>query len=124
LNITIDNNQVCIGYDSINKNQNAAYQAGIEDAKEFYSSNRAFTVSFLTTLLLPPVGLITTTVISLKNPTIEILDLPNKKLLKNENYTNGYIHKAKRMNAVKAWGGCITAIGFLGAGYFMFYGLN
>jgi hypothetical protein len=112
------------GNDSIDKKHNQAYLAGKEDAKEYFNSNRAFAISFVTSLLLPPVGLVTTVVISFQKPTVEILDLPNKQLLKNTNYTQGYIHKAKRMKAAKAWGGFSTGVAFFGIGYLMFYGLN
>jgi hypothetical protein len=112
------------GKDSIDKKHNPAYLAGKEDAKEYFNSNRAFAITFITSVLLPPVGLITTTVISLQKPTIEILDLPNKQLLKNADYTKGYVHKAKRMNTAKAWGGCITGMVFFGFAFYMLYGIN
>jgi hypothetical protein len=117
-------NQSDNGNDSIDLKHNPAYLAGKEDAKEYFNSNRAFAVTFITSVLLPPVGLITTTVISFKKPKVEILDMPNKQLLRNADYTKGYVHKAKRMNTAKAWGGCITGLAFFGIAYLMIYGMN
>jgi len=112
------------GKDSIDKKHNSAFLDGKDDAKEYYNDNRAFAISFLTSLLLPPVGVVTTIAISLKKPQIEILDVPNKLLLKNEDYTKGYIHKAKSMKALKAWGGCVVGLAFFGFGFYMLYGIN
>jgi len=116
--------RVISGHDSIYKKPNGAFLAGKEDAKEYYNDNKAFTISFFTSFLVPPVGLITTIVISLKKPEIEILDVPNIQLLKNEDYAKGYIHKAKRIKVAKAWGGCAAGLAFFGIGFFMLYGIN
>jgi hypothetical protein len=100
------------------------YISGRMDAMQYYNDSRAFAVSFATSLLLPPVGFITTIAISTSEPKTENLNVPNEQLLKNDEYMKGYIHKAKKMKAGKAWGGCATGLAFFGIAYLILYGAN
>lgn len=124
--INIDQNNV--GNDSIDKKQtkdkhSADFKSGKEDAKENYTDNRVFAITFFSSLLVPPAGFITTIALSTIQPKIKNLNVPNEQLLKNDQYYKGYMQKATRMKAGRAWGGCLTGLAFFGIAFFMVYDL-
>jgi hypothetical protein len=117
------------GYDSIDKRyikhkQSAEFISGEADAKEYYTDNKVFAITFITSLLVPPAGFITTLALSSSNPKVRNLNVPNEKLLINDQYANGYMHKAKRMKAGRAWAGCLTGLTFFGIAFLMVYDIK
>lgn len=128
------------GYSSISKKQNITiaqpestvsdvientseedFKSGEEDANEYYTDNKAFAVSFFSSVILPPVGFITTIALSTSQPKTSNLNAPNDEMLKNNEYIKGYKHKALKMKARRAWGGCLTGLSFFGIACFMVY---
>lgn len=118
----INSDQNYIGNDSINnKRHSSDFINGRADAKEFYDDKTAFAVSFLTSLIVPPIGFITTIAVSTTRPKIKNLNIPDDQLLRNDQYMMGYIQKASRMKAGRAWIGCLTGVTFLCLGVIMIY---
>ena len=115
------NDQITMGNDSIKNTHSSDFKSGKEDAKEFYTDNKSFAISFFSSLVLPPVGLFTTIAISTSRPKLENLNVPNDQLLKNEQYVKGYVEKASRMKAGRSWGGCLTGLSFFAIIMVMIY---
>jgi len=118
--------EIISGKDSIDKKNKQLkhspdFYSGKEDAKEYYTDNSAFAIAFVTSLLIPPAGFITTIALSTTEPKVRKLDIPNQKLLLNEQYMEGYVQKATRIKAGRAWFGCFTGTAFFGIAYLMLY---
>jgi hypothetical protein len=123
-----NNDLITLGNDSINKKLpkiklSDDFLSGKEDAREYYSNNKVFAITFFSSLIVPPAGFITTIALSTIKPKTRTLNLPNQKLVLNDQYMKGYMQKASRMKAGKAWIGCLSGISFFCIGYLMFYGI-
>lgn len=97
------------------------FKAGQADAREYYTDNSAYAVSFFSSVLVPPAGLVTTVVLSTIKPKAKNLTPPNKDFLKDEQYAKGYMHEASRLKTRRAWGGFVTGVSFFGLACFMLY---
>lgn len=83
-------------FDSFSKGQN--------DARIYYKSYKAAgTVTLLTSLLSPLVGLVPALACSLTPPNDENLDYPSHEKMKNSDYSQGYKNRAKKTKSGKVW---------------------
>jgi len=117
-NIIVDNlllNKNLYIYGDTSKTAIDYYQKGKVDAKKYYHHSGPFTSCFLTGLLAPPVGLISTTIVSVTKPEIYNLGIPfeKKDLLLNKTYMDGYLKTAKKRKALLSWAGYFTGTAFL-----------
>lgn len=80
------------------------YQSGVTDSRQYYKSYKAAgTVTLLTSLLSPLVGLVPALACSLTPPSDENLDYPSHEKMKNPDYSQGYKNKAKKTKSGKVW---------------------
>lgn len=87
----------------------------IADAKKYYHDTRPFAVCFATSVVAPPIGLVTTILVSLTKPQPHNLGIPYEKKysLLNETYLKAYQKTAAKRKAFVACAGFITGTIFL-----------
>ncbi len=99
------------------------YILGKADAKSYYNYYGSFTGSFFTSLILPPVGLITAVVLTTYPPQDHNnLTIPEfrKPLAQKPEYFQGYFDQASKMKNRRTWTGFCIGVSFFTAGYLMF----
>lgn len=80
------------------------YANGQADASKYYQSyTGAGTGTLITGLLSPLVGLIPAVACSSAQPKDFNLDYPDPELMKNPDYYQGYVKKAKKIKSGKVW---------------------
>lgn len=90
------------------------YLEGMTDAHHYYSGNRAFTVCFVSTSLLPPAGLVAAIRYSVTPEKEMNLNMPYLQLKENRNYYCGYLKTADRTKVKKSWLGFGSGLVFFG----------
>lgn len=77
---------------------------GRKDARSYYKGYKtAATMTFITTFLFPPAGLITAIGTGVTAPAPHKLGYPDPKLMAQPEYSRGYNQKAKRTKTGKVW---------------------
>lgn len=88
------------------------YANGQADAVKYYHGyTGAGTGTLITGLLSPLVGLIPAVACSSAQPMDSYLDYPDPELMKNPDYYQGYVKKAKKIKSGKVWGNWGIAFG-------------
>ena len=97
------------------------YLLGELDADRHYTSYSSFGASFFSSMLFPPAGLITSTILSFAPPKEINFGLPEDKLalLKDEYYYDGYAKASRKKKIWRSWGGFVTGTAFFYAGFRM-----
>lgn len=93
---------------------NIDYLEGKSDGRKFHNTNSAFTASFLTTSLIPPVGLVTTLIITYTPINESKIIIPYPQLKNNPDYYKGYITGARNAKITKSWLGFGSGLLFFG----------
>ena len=90
------------------------YIQGNNDAKLYYRDYKtAGTLTLVSTILFPPVGLVTAIATSISPPNKNNLDYPDANLFAQREYARGYTTKAKRTKSGKVWKNFGIGIGAL-----------
>ena len=86
------------------KSSEQLFMQGQADAKKYYTGYKTGgTITLGVTLLNPLLGLIPATIFSSNQPSDLGQNNPNKNLLKNADYYDGYLQKVKKINNTRAW---------------------
>jgi hypothetical protein len=95
---------------TVNSAKDELYQQGKSDANKYYKGkNSGSDWTAITTILLSPVaGVIPAAACSSTEPADENLSYKNSELMKNPNYSEGYINQAHKIKRKKVW----SAFGF------------
>jgi hypothetical protein len=91
------------------------YLKGQRDAKSYYKDYNPFAGTFFSSMLFPPAGLVTTLIISSKEPKEYNLGIPESKkkfMVDNDDYFNGYMAAAKKRKKLLSWAGFVTGTAF------------
>ena len=80
------------------------FMQGQADAKKYYIGYKTGgTITLGVTLLNPLLGIIPAKIFSSNQPSDLRQNNPNKNLLKNPDYYDGYLQKVKKINNTRAW---------------------
>ncbi len=87
-----------------NSEDQDAYQNGISDAKVYYKSYKlAGTITLLSSILSPLIGLAPAVAFTVTSPNDDNLDYPSREKMKNPDYSQAYKSKAKNIKTTKVW---------------------
>jgi hypothetical protein len=82
----------------------SAYDRGVEDAIEnYHGSTGAATITIITALILPPLGLIPAIACSSTPPNENHLNYPSSSKMKKEKYREGYTTQAWKIKKNRVW---------------------
>jgi len=98
------------------------YEKGVKDADRYYDDYTPYAGGFLSGIVLPPAGLVTTIIISSKPPKEFNLGIPTEKnnLKSDPEYFKGYLEQASKRKKQRTWAGFATGTAFFVSGMLMF----
>lgn len=98
------------------------YILGKSDAGRYYMNYSPFGATFISSMLFPPAGLLTTIAMTISPPKEEYFGLPDEKLLllSDQNYYSGYSKTARKKKILRSWGGFFNGTVFFYVGLRMF----
>jgi hypothetical protein len=98
------------------------YLKGLEDGKKTYNATGEFLGTALTTMLFPPVGVISMLSSAVFPPNERKYDSPEPELLKDQNYKSGYRKGASRKKVINSLAGLgvgsVATVVFYGAVFY------